>query len=106
MKIHESEAGFTRAVIQLAQLHGWRVMHQRPGLTRSGKWVTAISGDVGFPDLCMVKGTRLLFAELKSAKGKLGPGQQEWLLRLGGAGAECYIWRPKDWADIVECLSR
>lgn len=100
----ESEAGFTTAVIDLAKLHGWLVMHQRPARTANG-WRTAISGDVGFPDLVLVRGTRLIFAELKSEKGTVKPEQTEWLLRLGGAGAECYIWRPKNWKNIEAILT-
>lgn len=100
----ESEAGFTKAIIDLARLHGWRSAHFRPAMTAKG-WRTPVQGDgVGFPDLVLVRGTRLIFAELKSAKGTVKPEQTEWLLRLGGAGAECYIWRPKDWKNIEAIL--
>lgn len=102
----ESEAGFTKAVLGLAKLHGWCSAHFRPALTQTGKWVTAVQGDgKGFPDLVLVRGTRLIFAELKSAKGTVKPEQTQWLLRLGGAGAECYIWRPKDWKNIEAILT-
>lgn len=103
--LRETEAGFTRAVLALAKLHGWRSAHFRPAMTRAGKWVTPVQGDgAGFPDLVLVRGTRLIFAELKSAKGTVAPEQTEWLLRLGGAGVECYVWRPKDWASLSEIL--
>lgn len=103
VRLHESEAGFTRAVIELARLHGWLVMHQRPAMTAKG-WRTAIIGDKGFPDLCMVRGNRLIFAELKSATGRVAKEQAVWLARLMGAGAECYIWRPCDWKSIETIL--
>lgn len=100
---HETEAGFTTAVMQLAKLHGWRAVHFRPARTDKG-WRTAFQGDAGFPDCVLVRGPRLIFAELKSAKGRVAPEQTEWLLRLGGAGAEAYIWRPADWETIQEKL--
>ena len=53
----------------------------------------------GFPDLTLVKGSRLIFAELKSAKGKPSPEQKEWLAALRGTSAEVYLWRPCDWVD-------
>lgn len=92
-------------MIALAQLNGFMVAHFRPAMTRAGKWITAVQGDgAGYPDLTCVRGCRLLFAELKSAKGKVTPEQTEWLLKLGGAGAECYIWKPENWKDIERIL--
>lgn len=102
--LSETEAGFTRAVLELAKLHGWRTAHFRPAMTAKG-WRTPVQGDgSGFPDLVLVRGCRLIFAELKSANGKVAPAQTEWLLALWHAGAECYIWRPDHWPDIVAKL--
>ena len=100
-----TEAEFQRQVIQLAKLYRWRLVHFRPGLTRSGKWCTATQGDVGFPDLVLVRDGVLIFAELKSEKGKLGPEQEEWLDSLILVkGIQVWIWRPSDWDHIVEVL--
>lgn len=102
--LNETEAGFTRAVLELAKLHGWRTAHFRPAMTAKG-WRTPVQGDgAGFPDLVLVRGCRLIFAELKATKGRVSPEQTEWLTRLMGAGAECYIWRPDDWDEIVAKL--
>lgn len=102
----EREAGFTRAVLQLAALHGWRSAHFRPAMTKSGRWVTAVQGDgVGFPDLVLVRGCRLIVAELKSANGKYGPGQEDWLAAFRGVpGVEVYLWKPADWSELCELL--
>lgn len=101
--MRETEAGFTKAVLDLAKMHRWRAMHQRPAMTSKG-WRTAISGDAGFPDLVLVRGTRLIFAELKVGKNKPTTEQFEWLARLMGAGAECYVWRPEQWDEIAAKL--
>lgn len=84
------------AVLELAKFAGWRVTHFRPARTAMG-WRTAISGDAGWPDLVMVKGTRVVVVELKAARGTLSDAQREWLRDLLRAGLECHVWRPIDW---------
>jgi hypothetical protein len=77
--------------------HGLLWDHFRPARTQHG-WVTPLQGHKGAPDLRIV-GTRLIHAELKSDKGKLGDEQSVWLNALRAAGAEVYVWRPSDWWD-------
>ena len=87
------------AVIDMAKIFNWLVMHQRPARTERG-WRTAIQGDPGFPDLVMVRGARLIFAELKSAKGRVDFHQATWLNRLNLVpGVEQFCWRPEDWTS-------
>jgi hypothetical protein len=50
----------------------------------------------GFPDLTLVKAGRLIFAELKTQKGKTTQPQDAWLMRLEASTAEVYLWRPID----------
>jgi hypothetical protein len=58
-----------------------------------------VAGDgKGWPDLTLVRGDRLIFAELKSTEGKLTDDQVEWLTMLGNVGTVA-IWRPCDWLD-------
>ena len=97
------EKDFQRAVQDALSIFGWRWAHYRAARTEQG-WRTPLSGDPGLPDLISVRGERLLYAELKSARGRLGPGQGEWLAALAGAGVETYLWRPQDWARIDEVL--
>ncbi len=108
-KPKETEAGFTRAVIDLARLHGWKVAHFRPARVRRGGkeiYETPVAGDgKGWPDLFLVRGSWCLAAELKVGKNKVTAEQREWLLRLGGAGVEVRIWRPEDWDEIVAFLT-
>lgn len=100
-----SEAEFQRQVIQFARLRGWRTAHFRPGLTRAGRWATAVQGDgAGFPDLVLVR-DRVLFAELK-VRGRLPTAEQvAWLKALQSAGAEAYLWRETDWPEIEKVLT-
>lgn len=103
-----SENDLQNAVLELAELLGWRCVHFRPGLTRSGNWTTAMSGSLsaGFPDCVLVR-ERVLFVELKSARGKLSPEQCGWRDALITAGAEWHCWKPIDWIDgTVEAVLR
>ena len=102
-----SEAEFQKAVITLARLHGWRVMHTQPAQIRPGKWITPNTGDQGFPDLVMShphKGT--IFVELKGPKGTLSNLQWDWIHGLEDSGEEVHVWRPKDLDKISERLAR
>lgn len=101
-----TEKQFTEIVIELAQRLGWKVLHIRPGMNRSGHWSTPIQGDgVGWPDLFMIRGRQRLCAELKVGRGKLTPEQEAWLGALSCADIPAYVWRPEDLeTEIVEVL--
>lgn len=99
----EDEAAFQSKVMTFAKLTGWRCYHapdNRPG--RNGR-VQAV--EPGFPDFWGVRGPRLVVAELKREKGRMRPGQQEWLEGLALVpGVESYLWRPSSWSEIEEVL--
>ena len=102
-----SEAEFQKSVIQLAKLHGWRVMHTQPAQIRPGKWITPNTGNQGFPDLVLshpYRGT--IFVELKNAKGVISEAQWDWIHSLEDSGQEVHVWRPKDLEKISERLAR
>lgn len=99
------EKDFLAAVIELAQMQGWLVMHQRPARTSSG-WRTAISGDAGFPDLVLCHPPRLVILELKSQAGRVGIHQQVWLDALARCGVQAQVLRPSDWATLETTLRR
>ena len=105
------EAEHQKQVIELARLLGWRVAHFRPAQTSRG-WRTAVAADgAGFPDLVLVRDGFVIFAELKTDKGRLSMAQVTWIDSLGGdpLGVQVQVdpkkivatWRPKDW-DIIE----
>ena len=99
-----NEAQWQAQVVQLAQTFGWLVQHTRPAKV-GDKWVTPITGNVGFPDLVLAHPERgVLFAELKAERGRLSAGQVEWLTVLKAGGAECYLWRPDDLTAVLKRL--
>ena len=91
-----SENDLLKCVLNLAKLYGWRTYHARPAMTAKG-YRTPVQGDgKGFPDLVLAKQGRVIFAELKSAKGTLTDAQQEW---RGVLYQYAHVWRPTDWND-------
>jgi hypothetical protein len=87
-----SEAQLQQMVIDLAHWAGFMHWHVTdPRRSRPG-----------FPDLVLVhtRNGRLIFAELKSEKGRIRPEQQVWLEHLGHHH-EVYLWRPQHWESGV-----
>lgn len=90
-----SEGALTTYVRDLAKLYHWRRYHT---------WLSKHS-PAGFPDEVLVRPQRLVFAELKSEKGKLSSEQQAWLEELRQVpGVEVYLWRPADMDEIARVL--
>jgi hypothetical protein len=81
-----SEREFTGLVRKVAKETGWLCYHTH----RSER------SEPGYPDFTLVKGDRLLFRELKTAKGRVTPAQLQWLDALAGAGIDVGVWRPID----------
>lgn len=101
------ERVFQGQVLQLAALLGWRTFHARPAQNKRGDWRTPVAGDgKGYPDLTLVRGARIIFAELKTNRGALTQEQKDWLRALRRTSAEVYLWRPRDLDDIHDILQR
>ena len=100
----ETEAEFQRWLTELAEVLGWTHVHFRPAMTSKG-YRTPVSGPLGkgWPDLVLVR-ERIIFAELKSEKGKVSLEQDYVLGELRRAGAEVYVWRPSDRDKIGKVL--
>lgn len=91
-------------VITLARMNGFRVQHSRPVQQADGRWLTAIQGDAGFPDLCLAHRDRgVLFIELKSDAGKLTPGQVMWQQSLA-PHVEWWLVREADLPKLAKRL--
>lgn len=96
-----TETEWQQQVVQAARLFGWSTNHTRRTLGRGRKWTTGTS-TVGFPDLTLwsERHRRLIFAELKTDRGKLTPEQESVIASLRAAGCECHVWRPSDWSAV------
>lgn len=90
-----TEKAWQAQVLQMATLYQWLVFHP----------FDARRSTAGYPDLTLVRPPSLVFAELKTAKGRLAPAQIEWLGNLRAAGQEAYVWRPDDF-DAVHARLR
>lgn len=137
MTATEHRAKVAAAMTEAQLLDGILGTPRNPGLALALGWLgyhthRSQHSPAGFPDLVLVKGGRLIFAELKrqAASAKPTEEQRRWLAELGrvsdvGAalasyapdyvdgitgGAPlvgAYLWRPRDLLDgIVEAVLR
>lgn len=90
MRLAYPESALQTGVEELLALDGWLFFHDRD----------ARRNRAGLPDLVAVHPTRgrLLFAELKTERGRLRPDQAAWLdaLELVQGPPEVYLWRTGD----------
>ena len=94
------ERDLQKWIIQYAEIHGWYVYH----VANVRGQLRSMTGS-GYPDLTMVRQSRIVFAELKSKRGRVSELQQRWLNRLQDLkSVECYLWRPTDMETIRELL--
>jgi hypothetical protein len=90
-----TEKDWQRMVCDLAGWRGWRWHHQHYSKRSPAGW----------PDLVLVRGPRLIAAELKSERGRVRPEQRVWLDALAAVpGAETFLWRPSAWAQVQAVL--
>ena len=106
----QTEQQFQDAVVELAELNGWLCYHT----------YDSRRSDPGFPDMVMVRGAVVIFAELKTERGRVSRPQREWLDALKSVERQAfedksegfeeyrvvrvYLWRPSDWDDIEKVL--
>lgn len=96
MRTFMSETAFQNKILSLCRWLKLRTYH-----THDSRRSTP-----GFPDLVIVGKAGVVFAELKTSRGKVSIYQQAWWEDLTKAGAEAYIWRPEDWDTIQTVLKR
>ncbi len=90
----QTEAQFQMAVVDLARALGWEPVHFRQ----------MVGNPAGYPDLTIIRGERVILAELKRENGKVSQRQQEWIDRMAAVGTTIYVWRPSDWESIEAAL--
>ena len=66
----------------------------------------SVGSESGWPDLTLVRrrDRRIVFAELKTDRGKPTPRQSAVLELLRSVGLEAHLWRPRDMDAIAEAL--
>ena len=104
------EKDFQQSIIEYAELCGWFVYH----VARVKRQLRAATS-VGYPDLTLLRGSQMIFAELKVGNNRLTEDQRRWMDRFnyffhdiylsskafrGGV----YVWRPEDWPEIERIL--
>lgn len=89
-----TEKQFQAHVVQYAKLMGWWVYHT----------YNSQRSEPGFPDLVLIRAPRLIYAELKTEKGKLSLPQELVITRLRGCNVDVRVWRPSDWNEIERVL--
>jgi len=95
-RIPVTETDLREQIRTLCKLYGW-IMYFT--------W-QSIHSPRGFPDLVLAnpEQKRVIFAELKTEKGKVTANQEEWLNTLKACGQTVYVWRPADIEAIAEIL--
>ena len=98
-----TEGQLQSAIIKYAELMGWRIYH----VTNVHKRLRSHTSE-GFPDLHMVRGKRIVYAELKNATEERSDQQVLWAFAIHKTPAEYYLWRPADWMSgrVDEVLKR
>lgn len=90
-----TEVAWQRTVIEAAAMLGWHHFHVQ----------YSIGSQRGFPDLVLVHPDHgVVYAELKSERGKVRPEQVTWINLLRDAGQQAFVWRPSDWPFVERVL--
>lgn len=93
-----TESDLQEAIVEAARWHGWLVYHT----------FDSRRSEPGFPDLVLVHPKRQhlpVFAEIKSARGRLTPPQISWIGALLHSGVKCFVWRPENLDDAIAFLA-
>jgi hypothetical protein len=95
-----SEKEFTDRIRRTAQMFGWMGYH-----TYNSRRSTA-----GFPDLVMIRERWIVYAELKTMKGRTSKHQDIWLQSLQDVSDYAdhmwvWLWRPSDMEGITRFLN-
>lgn len=95
LRFEVTEKDFQRDIVRMADLFGWWSYHVRDSRGSAPGW----------PDLALIKGERLILAEVKTEKGRVRPEQEDVLERLGKVRTvEAHLWRPSDVSDVENTL--
>lgn len=111
MRDDTPEVAFEDTLIELAATQGWMIHCERPAFSSDlEQFTTPIKGHRGYPDVTAVHPFKgMILAELKSRRGRMGPGQREWIRTLARYDTDgdvlVEVWQPSDWPAIQLCLT-
>lgn len=102
-----TEKDWQRQVMDLARLRGWDACHFHDSRRQVAPGVfIGDSAAAGFPDLVLWHERHgVVFAELKTSRGRLRADQEQRLWSLRRAGARVYVWRPEDLTEVARVLA-
>ena len=89
-----TENEFQDKILDYAKLRGWLAYHTYDSRKSAP----------GYPDLTLVRNDRIIFAELKTERGRVTPEQSIWIDALNRTPATALIWRPSNWEEIARIL--
>jgi hypothetical protein len=90
-----SEAQFQWEIVKLARRHGWAAHHH----------FDSRKSEVGWPDLVLIRGPKIIFRELKVRGNTLSAAQANWIDLLIIAGQDAAVWTERDWPAIENILT-
>jgi hypothetical protein len=85
-----TEKAWQEQVVELATYYRWEHFHV----------YDSRRSDAGWPDLTLVRPPELMFAELKTDRGRLSGAQRRWIELLRACGQEVHVWRPRDFEAV------
>jgi len=94
-----NEKDFQKAVVKLFQDNGWKVAAFNETGRRTWK------GNIGWPDLVVMRGKRAIAFELKYGKNNPSHEQEQWALSFRLAGLTHYTCWPEHW-NLIERIAR
>ena len=96
-----SEKDWQKYVISKALYNGWTYYHPPDNKPCNGRIQKIVAG---FPDLVLLKGSKITFVELKTETGKTSLAQKEWLAKLAATGSDVFVWRPSQYKEVNKYL--
>ena len=93
-----SEDEWEAEVMAYAKAQGWLCAHFRPAML-GDRWITAMTGDAGFPDLVLARNGVVVLAELKKWGKRPTEAQRNWLRAANGIW-----WTPEHRVEMEEVL--
>lgn len=114
LRLDLREDVFQARVVEASRWHGWTfAYHPLRSKGSTAGWPDLVLGRprrsastrVALPLPELAGGAQVLFAELKSEKGRATTAQLDVLGLLHDAGCTVALWRPSDWHEILAVLA-